>query len=107
MSWKRKHVAAIVQWQGPRFFKLGGRINYTSFKDHPLFPQFSKTRKGFDLLIKHGYQPFRGMGKNEDGIVEPIIPARHSDSSGLGFTGQASSKGTVFVRGSQMRKMMP
>ena len=98
---EEENVAATVQWQGPCFFKLGGRINYTSFKDHPLFPQFSKARKGFDLLIKHGYQSFRGIGKNEDGIIEPIIPVQHTDSSGLGFTGQDSSKKTIFVRRSQ------
>ena len=94
----KENVAAVVQWQGPHFFKLGGCLSCTSFKDHPLFPQFSKAKKGFDLLIKYGYQPFRGLGKNEDGRVEPIIPARHFAGSGLRFTGQAFSKGTIFIK---------
>ena len=96
-----ENVTAVVQWQGPRFFKLGGRLDCTSFKDHPLFSRFSKSRKGFDLLMKHGYQPFRGLGKDEDGILEPIIPAQHVTGTGLGFTGQSSGRKTIFVKGAQ------
>ena len=92
-------VTAVTQWQGPHFFKLGGRLDCTSFQDHPLFPQFSKTKRGFDLLIKHGYQPFRGLGRNEDGILEPIVPTWHIEGTGLGFTGQSSGRKTTFVKG--------
>ena len=51
-----------------------------------------KLERDLICLIKHGYQPFQGMGKNEDGIIEPIIPVQHADSSGLGFTGQDSNQ---------------
>ena len=55
----------------------------------------------FDLLIKHGYQPFRGLGSKEDGILEPIVPARHVEGTSLGFTGQSFGRKTTFVKGAQ------
>ena len=93
------HTAAMVQWQGPHFFKIGGRLDYSTFKDHPLFPQFVRTKKGFDLLLKHGYQPFKGLGKNGDGRLEPVVPDHHPRRAGLGFMGKRSHKNTVFIKG--------
>ena len=93
------HTVAMTRWRGPKFFKIGGRINYNTLKDHPLFPQFMKARKGFDLLLKHGYQPFKGLGKNEDGRIEPMIQKHHPHRAGLGFSGKGSQKKTVFVKG--------
>ena len=93
------HTVAMTRWRGPQFFKVGGRINYSTIKDHPLFPQFMKARKGFDLLLKHGYQPFKGLGKNEDGRIEPVIQKHRPHRAGLGFSGGSSPKKTVFVKG--------
>ena len=58
-----------------------------------------KARKGFDLLLKHGYQPFKGLGKNEDGRIEPMIQKHRPHRAGLGFSGGSSPKKTVFVKG--------
>jgi hypothetical protein len=94
-----QNTTTMIQWQGPHFFKLGGHIDHNTFKDHPLYPQFAKSKKGFDLLLKHGYLPFKGLGKNEDGRLEPISPVHHLVNAGLGFTGRRSNKGTLFVKG--------
>ena len=93
------HTVAMTRWRGPKFFKIGGQINYSTINDHPLFPQFMKARKGFDLLLKHDYQPFKGLGKNEDGCVEPMIQKHRPHRVGLGFSGGSSPKKTVFVKG--------
>ena len=93
------HTVAMTRWRGPKFFKIGGRVSYDTVKDHPLFPQFMKARKGFDLLLKHGYQPFKGLGKNEDGRVEPMIQKHRPHRAGLGFSDGSSTKKTVFVKG--------
>jgi hypothetical protein len=74
MAKQPEHTVAMTRWRGPQFFKIGGRIDYNTFKDHPLFFQFMKAKKGFDMLVKHGYQPFQGLGKNGDGRLEPVIP---------------------------------
>ena len=58
-----------------------------------------KAKKGFDMLVKHGYQPFQGLGKNGDGRLEPVIPPHYPQRAGLGFNGRRSQKGTIFVKG--------
>ena len=93
------HTIAMTRWRGPKFFKIGGRINYSALKDYPLFPQFMKASKGFDLLLKHGYQPLKGLGKNEVGRIEPMIQKHRPHRAGLGFFGEGSQKKTVFVKG--------
>ena len=99
MTEQPEHTVAATRWGGPQFFKIGGRIDYSTLKGHPLFSQFMKAKKGFDLLVKHGYQPFQGLGKNEDGRLEPVIPQHCPKRAGLGFNGRRSQKGTVFVKG--------
>lgn len=46
------------------------------------------TGKGFDFLKKMGWKEGEGVGRNGQGIVEPIIPKPRlpSDKRGLGFT---------------------
>jgi hypothetical protein len=89
----------MTRWRGPKVFKIGGRLDYITIKDHPLFPQFMKARKRFDLLLKHGYQPFKGLGKNEDGRIEPMIQKHRPHRAGLGFSGKSQQKKTVFAKG--------
>ena len=72
------------------------------FQGSSSFPSVLKNQeRDLILLMKHGYQPFRGLGKNEDGMIEPIVPARHVDSTGLGFTGQSSGRKTTFIKGAE------
>ena len=100
-----ENVTAVVQWQGPRFFKLGGRLDCTSFKDHPLFPQFSKTKKGFDLLMKHGYQPFRGLGKMRMAFWSQSSPLGMLTQCRFGFHGSVIRQKNHLYQGSRMKTM--
>ena len=36
-----------------------------------------KSRKDLICLLKHDYQPFKGLGKNGGGRLEPVIPDHH------------------------------
>ncbi|KAF3791494.1 hypothetical protein EJ110_NYTH14358 [Nymphaea thermarum] len=58
--------------------------NRASYQEHPLYVYFTKNPKGFQLLLKGGYHPFTGLGKNEDGILEPINMPFQMSTRGLG-----------------------
>ncbi|KAF3773375.1 hypothetical protein EJ110_NYTH55459 [Nymphaea thermarum] len=58
--------------------------NHASYQEHPLYVYFTKNPKGFQLLLKGGYHPFTGLGKNEDGILEPINMPFQMSTRGLG-----------------------
>uniref|UniRef100_A0A5K1BBC6 G-patch domain-containing protein n=1 Tax=Nymphaea colorata TaxID=210225 RepID=A0A5K1BBC6_9MAGN len=47
--------------------------NRTSYQKHLLYVHFIKNPKRFQLLLKCGYHPFTGLGKNEDGILQAIL----------------------------------
>lgn len=57
------------------------------------FGAFEKTTKGFGMkmLMKMGYKPGSGLGKDGSGIVEPIAVNARSGSRGLGFGDQDES----------------
>lgn len=40
--------------------------------------------KGLDMLIKQGYVPGQCLGKDQQGIIEPILPVPKNDRLGLG-----------------------
>ncbi|KAF3783333.1 hypothetical protein EJ110_NYTH32506 [Nymphaea thermarum] len=44
----------------------------------------SHNEKGLDLLIRHGYRPFTGLGKYENGILEPITLTGQRGTQALG-----------------------
>ena len=62
-----------------------------------------KARKGFDLLLKHGYQPFKGLGKNEDGRIEPVIQKHRPHRAGLGFLRRKLTKEDCFCQRGTLR----
>lgn len=46
--------------------------------------KIEEGNKGFELLKKMGYENGKGLGKNEEGILEPIMLEKKSDRKGLG-----------------------
>ncbi|THD22628.1 Coiled-coil domain-containing protein 75 [Fasciola hepatica] len=46
--------------------------------------QVDPTNKGFNMLVKMGYAPGQGLGKNAEGRSEPVPIEVRSDRSGLG-----------------------
>uniref|UniRef100_A0A5K1GCD8 Retrotransposon gag domain-containing protein n=9 Tax=Nymphaea colorata TaxID=210225 RepID=A0A5K1GCD8_9MAGN len=63
--------------------KRGTKLE-TSYKSHPLFKKFCQNEKGLDLLIRHDYQPFTGLGKHENGILEPVTLTGQRGTQALG-----------------------
>uniref|UniRef100_A0A5K1BFC8 G-patch domain-containing protein n=5 Tax=Nymphaea colorata TaxID=210225 RepID=A0A5K1BFC8_9MAGN len=59
--------------------------NRASYQEHLLYVHFMKNPKGFQLLLKGGYRPFTGLGKNEDGILQPISISFQMNMRGLGY----------------------
>ena len=47
----------------------------------------TSTNKGFKMLAKMGYKTGQGLGKQEQGIAEPIKPDLRPSGAGLGFEG--------------------
>lgn len=58
-------------------------------REEGLSNAITNTNKGFALLMKMGYKPGQGLGKEQSGIVEPIGIKLKEDRGGLG---QASRK---------------
>jgi hypothetical protein len=63
--------------------KKGTKLE-TNYKNHPLFKKFCQNEKGWNLLMRQGYQPFTGLGKHENGILEPIILTGQRGTQALG-----------------------
>ncbi|KAF3789441.1 hypothetical protein EJ110_NYTH18079 [Nymphaea thermarum] len=59
--------------------------NHASYQEHPLYVHSMKNPKGFQLLLKGGYRPFTSLGKNEDGILQPISIPFQINTRGLGY----------------------
>jgi hypothetical protein len=45
---------------------------------------YSPNETVTNLMIKTGYLPGKGLGKNEQGIVHPIVPVPKREKRGLG-----------------------
>ncbi|XP_066598730.1 G patch domain-containing protein 11 [Prorops nasuta] len=55
-------------------------------REEGLSSAISSNNKGFAMLMKMGYKPGQGIGKDESGIVEPISITVKADKNGLGKT---------------------
>ncbi|KAF8562811.1 hypothetical protein P879_11767 [Paragonimus westermani] len=54
-------------------------------REEGLQKQVDATNKGFGLLLKMGYKPGQGLGKNAEGRQEPVPIALPEGRSGLGL----------------------
>ncbi|KAF3773789.1 hypothetical protein EJ110_NYTH54620 [Nymphaea thermarum] len=67
-------------------------INDPDFEEYKRFWKYmimfneeqAQNEKGLDLLIRHGYCPFTGLGKYENGILEPITLTGQRGTQALG-----------------------
>ncbi|KAJ8902104.1 hypothetical protein NDN08_006512 [Rhodosorus marinus] len=59
----------------------------------------NESRFGFQMLQKMGWSEGKGLGKNEDGSVKPIVFRRKLDSSGIGSEKKPSD---VWKNGGEM-----
>ncbi|KAI1280796.1 Cap-specific mRNA (nucleoside-2'-O-)-methyltransferase 1 [Halotydeus destructor] len=86
MNWKRKALAESAHKSNG---KNPGHYDLTLSSDSDDEPQAQKKKRndiGLSMLSKMGYKEGKGLGKHEQGIVDPIEAATQKGRRGLGFT---------------------
>ncbi|XP_065372365.1 septin and tuftelin-interacting protein 1 homolog [Calliphora vicina] len=56
--------------------------------------KIEEGNKGYELLVKMGYENGKGLGRKAEGILEPLPLAKKSDRKGLGAPGLDSTAAT-------------
>ncbi|XP_044597821.1 G patch domain-containing protein 11 isoform X1 [Cotesia glomerata] len=67
------------------------RVMEKELRDKQMSEELTSDNKGFEMLMKMGYKPGQGIGKNLHGSSEPIPINIKSDRSGLGKSNNSSS----------------
>ncbi|XP_032674053.1 G patch domain-containing protein 11 [Odontomachus brunneus] len=62
------------------------RVVEAEKREEGLSSAINSTNKGFEMLMKMGYKPGKGIGKTQSGMVEPIPVEVKGDRQGLGKT---------------------
>ncbi|EFN80832.1 G patch domain-containing protein 11 [Harpegnathos saltator] len=60
------------------------RVVEAEKREEGLSSAITSTNKGFEMLMKMGYKPGKGIGKTQSGMVEPISVEVKADRQGLG-----------------------
>ncbi|KAK0175993.1 hypothetical protein PV328_000174 [Microctonus aethiopoides] len=60
-------------------------------RNEGLSSAISANNKGFEMIMKMGYKPGRGIGKNESGLSEPIPMNLKTNRTGLGTISKKQS----------------
>ncbi|XP_014477189.1 PREDICTED: G patch domain-containing protein 11 [Dinoponera quadriceps] len=60
------------------------RVVEAEKREEGLSSAITSTNKGFEMLMKMGYKPGKGIGKSQSGMVEPIPVEVKADRQGLG-----------------------
>ncbi|XP_037817868.1 uncharacterized protein LOC119607833 [Lucilia sericata] len=68
--------------------------------------KIEEGNKGYELLVKMGYENGKGLGRNAEGILEPLMLEKKSDRKGLGAeAGVTSTTGTQHLSRAQRRRL--
>ncbi|XP_008547495.1 G patch domain-containing protein 11 [Microplitis demolitor] len=67
------------------------RVMEKEMRDKQLSEELTSDNKGFEMLMKMGYKPGQGIGKNLSGLSEPIPINIKADRLGLGKAGKNNS----------------
>ena len=62
-------------------------------------PALSASNIGAQLLMAQGWEPGTGLGRDKQGIVEPIAPVMRKQGSGLGYSKEKKGKAAEVEEG--------